>query len=290
MRRFVWCFFIIISFIGCSEQVTISPELVLEGWIEDDGHPFVMLHNTYTAQEEPVGNFDEIIEDKVIFWGKVEIFDDDVSDVLTGKLDIEYMPPYYYYSVDIMGKSGRTYEITAEYEGQTVSATTTIPNRVEFDSIKVEILPSGKDVRLTGYFVDEDVEDNYYVLFFRKEGYKQYLNCSLGVLSDKSADENGIIQVPIYNNFSVAYLAKGDEKLSRFFKRDDIIYLKLSAVDRVSYEIWEDISALSATTAIAFLPVYNNIRTNINGGKGYWCGYASSVYSLILDKDTTYIY
>ena len=290
MRRFVWYFFIIVFFVGCSEQEIIQPEIVLEGWIEEEGHPFVMIHNEYTYQEH-YSSVAELIEDKTIFWGKVVVSDYDVSDVMTGKLDTSYLPPYYYYSVDIIGESGRTYKVTAEYEGQKVSATTTIPNRVEFDSIRIEQLLAGDDVRLFGYFVDEYEEDNYYVLFFRKRGDKQYINCFLGVLSDKSADENGIIQVPIYNNFSVNSLANiGNSQPSRFFRNSDTIDIKLSAVDRVSYEIWKDFSALSTTSSLAFMPVYNNISTNINGGKGYWCGYASSVYSLILDRDTTFVY
>ena len=290
MRYFVWYFFIVSFFISCTKQEILLPEIVLEGWIEEDGHPFVMIHNAYTWQEY-YSSITELIEDKIIFWGNVRITDYKLSDIMTGKLDTAYLPPYYYYSVDIMGESGRTYEVTAEYEGQTVSATTTIPNRVEFDSIRIEQLSSGEDVRLIGYFVDEYEEDNYYVLFFRKRGNKQYINCFLGVLSDKSADENGLIQVPIYNNFSVNSLANIENgQPSRFFRNSDTIDIKLSAVDRVSYEIWEDFSALSTTSSLAFMPIYNNIRTNINGGKGYWCGYASSVYRLNLDKDTTLVY
>ena len=135
-----------------------------------------------------------------------------------------------------------------------------------------------------------DSADNYYVLFYRYRGDKQYVNCFLGVVSDKEADQEGFIKIPIYNNISVNNLKENVQQPSRFFALNDTLDIKLSAVDKISYEIWMDISSLSTTSSIAFMPVYKNIKTNIVGGKGYWCGYASSVYRLVLNKDTTYGY
>lgn len=274
--------------VSCAKPDIVQSEIVLEGWIEDDGHPFVMIHNSYTEGEQ-YNSVQEVIENKTIFWGKVTISKDDYSDVMTGHLDTMYLPPYYYSSVEIKGKSGNSYQIKAEYDGQFVTATTTIPSRVEFDSISIEVIDEER-VKLMGYLQDVDSADNYYVLFYRHRGDKQYVNCFLGVASDKEAKGEGFIQIPIYNNVSVNNLKENEQHPSRFFDLNDTLYIKLSAVDKISYEIWMDISSLSTTSSIAFMPVYKNIKTNIVGGKGYWCGYASSVYSLVLDKDTTYIY
>lgn len=274
--------------VSCTKPDIVQPEIVLEGWIEDDGHPFVMIHNSYTASER-YNSVQEVIENKTIFWGKVTISKDDYSDVMTGHLDTMYLPPYYYLSVEIKGKSGNSYQIKAEYDGQFVTATTTIPSRVEFDSISIEVIDE-KRVKLMGYLQDVDSADNYYVLFYRYRGDKQYVNCFLGVVSDKEADQEGFIKIPIYNNISVNNLKENVQQPSRFFALNDTLDIKLSAVDKISYEIWMDISSLSTTSSIAFMPVYKNIKTNIVGGKGYWCGYASSVYRLVLNKDTTYGY
>lgn len=288
MKRFIYIF-LLFCLVACSESEFIQPELVLEGWIEDDGHPFVMIHNSYTSSEQYT-SIQEVIEDKTIFWGKVTVSDDENSDVMTGRLDTTYLPPYYYFTVDIKGESGKTYAVEAEFEGQKVYATTTIPDRVGFDSITIERLNDDKgNVRLKGFLTDNDERDNYYVLFYRYRGEKQYINCFLGVVSDIEADENGLIQIPIYNNFSIHKLTNRDSN-SRYFNEQDTIDLKLSAVDKMSYDIWKDISALSSTSSLPFMPIYKNIKTNIVGGKGYWCGYASSVYPLVLNKDTTYIY
>lgn len=288
MWHWVRYLLIIGLFVSCTKPDIVQPEIVLEGWIEDDGHPFVMIHNSYTASER-YNSVQEVIENKTIFWGKVTISKDDYSDVMTGHLDTMYLPPYYYSSVEIKGKSGNSYQIKAEYDGQFVTATTTIPSRIEFDSISIEVIDE-KRVKLMGYLQDVDSADNYYVLFYRYRGDKQYVNCFLGVVSDKEADQEGFIKIPIYNNISVNNLKENVQQPSRFFALNDTLDIKLSAVDKTSYEIWMDISSLSTTSSIAFMPVYKNIKTNIVGGKGYWCGYASSVYRLVLNKDTTYGY
>lgn len=288
MWHWVRYLLIIGLFVSCTKPDIVQPEIVLEGWIEDNGHPFVMIHNSYTASER-YNSVQEVIENKTIFFGKVTISKDDYSDVMTGHLDTMYLPPYYYSSVEIKGKSGNSYQVKAEYDGQFVTATTTIPSRVEFDSISIEVIDEER-VKLMGYLQDVDSADNYYVLFYRYRGDKQYVNCFLGVVSDKEADQEGFIKIPIYNNISVNNLKENVQKPSRFFALNDTLDIKLSAVDKTSYEIWMDISSLSTTSSIAFMPVYKNIKTNIVGGKGYWCGYASSVYRLVLNKDTTYGY
>lgn len=288
MWHWVRYLLIIGLFVSCTKPDIVQPEIVLEGWIEDNRHPFVMIHNSYTASER-YNSVQEVIENKTIFWGKVTISKDDYSDVMTGHLDTMYLPPYYYSSVEIKGKSGNSYQVKAEYDGQFVTATTTIPSRVEFDSISIEVIDEER-VKLMGYLQDVDSADNYYVLFYRYRGDKQYVNCFLGVVSDKEADQEGFIKIPIYNNISVNNLKENVQQPSRFFALNDTLDIKLSAVDKTSYEIWMDISSLSTTSSIAFMPVYKNIKTNIVGGKGYWCGYASSVYRLVLNKDTTYGY
>ena len=38
------------------------------------------------------------------------------------------------------------------------------------------------------------------------------------------------------------------------------------------------------------MPVYTNIHSNIEGGKGYWIGYGAKVYPLTLRRDTVIQY
>ena len=60
----------------------------------------------------------------------------------------------------------------------------------------------------------------------------------------------------------------------------------IRAVDDVSYRFWESFSALTISSTIPFLPVNENIFTNVSGGKGYWCGYGGTVSMVIPECDT----
>lgn len=127
-----------VAAVSCTPQhIPSEPEMVLEGWIDEGGHPVVMLHKSINFTED-FDTFDELVGEKVIYFGKVTISDGETSAILTGRLDTTYLPPYTYSSVRIMGEAGKTYYVEAEYEGKKVSATTTIPSKAVFDSLAVE--------------------------------------------------------------------------------------------------------------------------------------------------------
>ena len=200
----------------------------------------------------------------------------------------------YALTIEFTAASMETYTIDVEYDNKTVTAQTTIPAPVFFDSIKVQQSPYVDSIiHLTGYVTDTDPSrENYYVLFYRYRGDKQYQNCFLGLFSDQNADENHSISMPIYRNVSTSTLklSDSDNKKGRYFKPWDKIDIKLATVDSIGYKFWSEFSALTMTSSIAFMPIYTNVYTNVEGGKGYWIGYGAKVYPLTLRRDTTIRY
>ena len=292
-KNFVYYIIVLLFLYSCtSHREPIEPSIILEGWIENDGHPMVMLHNSVVLGEQ-YDSITDLFMEKVITLGKVVVSDGDESVILTGSLDTMYMLPYKYTSTHIRGEVGNRYTIELEYEDKIVTATTTIPELALFDSLKIHRTQHNDTLlNLFGYVTDKDVnKEEYYVLFYRYRGERQYINCFLGVFSDADADDRGVITMPIYRNVSVSLRDSiSDKKQTRFFKPWDKIDLKLTTVDSVGYRFWSEYSALSNTSSIAFMPVYTNIYTNIEGGKGYWIGYGAKVYPLTLRRDTTIRY
>lgn len=263
-----------------------EPEIVLEGWIDEGGHPIVMLHKSINFTED-FNTMEDLIEEKIIYLGKVTVSDGETSVVLTGRVDTAYLPPYSYSSVRIMGESGRTYRVEAEFEGKKVSAVTTIPPKALFDSISVESMPDKPGFfRLTGYLTDMKEQSDYFVVFYRYKGEKQYRNGLHGVASDLAADTSGVLRIPIYKNMAGTSLVDKDSLSTRFFRLGDTLEIKLAAIDGVSYRFWESFASLTITSTIPFLPVNENIYTNVSGGRGYWCGYGSSTYTIVPECDT----
>lgn len=273
--------------VSCTPQaVPNEPEIVLEGWIDEGGHPIVMLHKSINFTED-FNTMEDLIEEKIIYLGKVTVSDGETSVVLTGRVDTAYLPPYSYSSVRIMGESGRAYRVEAEFEGKKVSAVTTIPPKALFDSISVESMPDKPGFfRLTGYLTDMKEQSDYFVVFYRYKGEKQYRNGLHGVASDLAADTSGVLRIPIYKNMAGTSLVDKDSLSTRFFRLGDTLEIKLAAIDGVSYRFWESFASLTITSTIPFLPVSENIYTNVSGGRGYWCGYGSSTYTIVPECDT----
>lgn len=273
--------------VSCTPQaVPNEPEIVLEGWIDEGGHPIVMLHKSINFTED-FNTMEDLIEEKIIYLGKVTVSDGETSVVLTGRVDTAYLPPYSYSSVRIMGESGRAYRVEAEFEGKKVSAVTTIPPKAIFDSISVESMPDKPGFfRLTGYLTDMKEQSDYFVVFYRYKGEKQYRNGLHGVASDLAADTSGVLRIPIYKNMAGTSLVDKDSLSTRFFRLGDTLEIKLAAIDGVSYRFWESFASLTITSTIPFLPVSENIYTNVSGGRGYWCGYGSSTYTIVPECDT----
>ena len=273
--------------VSCTPQaVPNEPEIVLEGWIDEGGHPIVMLHKSINFTED-FNTMEDLIEEKIIYLGKVTVSDGETSVVLTGRVDTAYLPPYSYSSVRIMGESGRAYRVEAEFEGKKVSAVTTIPPKALFDSISVESMPDKPGFfRLTGYLTDMKEQSDYFVVFYRYKGEKQYRNGLHGVASDIAADTSGVLRIPIYKNMAGTSLVDKDSLSTRFFRLGDTLEIKLAAIDGVSYRFWESFASLTITSTIPFLPVSENIYTNVSGGRGYWCGYGSSTYTIVPECDT----
>lgn len=273
--------------VSCTPQaVPNEPEIVLEGWIDEGGHPIVLLHKSINFTED-FNTMEDLIEEKIIYLGKVTVSDGETSVVLTGRVDTAYLPPYSYSSVRIMGESGRAYRVEAEFEGKKVSAVTTIPPKALFDSISVESMPDKPGFfRLTGYLTDMKEQSDYFVVFYRYKGEKQYRNGLHGVASDIAADTSGVLRIPIYKNMAGTSLVDKDSLSTRFFRLGDTLEIKLAAIDGVSYRFWESFASLTITSTIPFLPVSENIYTNVSGGRGYWCGYGSSTYTIVPECDT----
>lgn len=285
-------YFLLIILLGCTpEQEPIEPSIVLEGWIENDEHPIALLHYSMVMGEE-FDSVSQLIMDKIISLGKVTVSNNYESVILTGGFDTDYLPFYKYTSAHIIGVEGETYTIEVEYDNKLLTAKTTIPEPVYFDSIKVKKSQDNDSaIHLTGYLTDTDPDkENYYVLFYRYRGEEQYKNCFLGVFSDQNANENNSISMPIYRNISLSTIKLGDEKKGRYFKPWDQLEIKLATVDSIGYRFWSEFSSLTTTSSIAFMPIYTNVYSNIEGGKGYWIGYGSSVYPLTLQRDTVIHY
>lgn len=276
-----------LSLWGCRQDEPATSHIIVEGWIEAGEHPMVMIHRScpYSQIDTAYNSIEDLVEDYLIPFGKVTVSDGDTTVVLTGRINRDYMPPYTYSSVYIKGEEGKTYYLTAQYGDFYATARTTIPPRTAFDSIRTGQQP-GNRLSITGY-LNRAPARTHYLVFARYMDRKQYLLCPLGVIT--TPDSVSDMQINIYNP------APNDEEKSfdkAFFPCSDStgIYVKLATINDEDYAFWESFSALSLTSGILFIPMRQNIASNIHGGIGYWCGMGSTEHYVPLSHPGTYTY
>lgn len=275
MRRIIIFVSMLLMLSGCIRKLHLKndPQIVVEGWIDDGGYPVVMLTTTISVGEDlrEWGS----LKDNIIRWAKVTVSDGENKEVLTGRRDNDYVPPYIYTTARMRGEAGKTYTLTVEYSGRNVSAHTVIPNAVPLEWIKV--LPSdmeGQANIVVGLKDNPDTKD-YYKFFTRVlDEDSSYVSSFMGLIDDDMLSE-GVNEVTVNNGTPQVF---GSKDKSVTFDDDSFVLLRFCTMDETSYRYWEDFEDIVTLTRNPFFPVTKKIRSNIEGGLGYWAGYGSSVY------------
>jgi len=277
MKRLFHIIAVIFTAAGCDPQMQLpesDPQIVVEGWIEEGGSPVVMVTTTVpvTATLTDISE----LEKYVVNWAKVTVSDGDEEIVLTGMKNNDYFPPYIYTNSFMKGKAGKTYTLTVEYSGRTVTASTTIPPHRNLEFIKVKKASDREGMfYLTGGLKDNPVTKDYYKVFTKvRNKDKTYVSSFLGLTDDDILDE-GINEIPINNGTGTI-----DGKMDTYFTSEDFVYVRFCTLDKKAWEYWNDFEEVQSLTSNPLFPVSTDIRSNIKGGLGYWAGYGTSYYKV----------
>ena len=255
------------------EKENIPPKvpqaIVVEGWIENDNFPIVILTKTLPVSDE-YQNINEL-ENLLIRWAKVTISDGTNSVVLTGRYDKMYYPPDVYTTSYMRGEVGKTYSLKVEYYDDVITAQTTIPAPPVIDRYKVEKCADSDTLyQITACFRDSPSEKNYYQ-FFTKEGTdtNHYIGCYLGSIDD--AMIQGSAECPVYRGRTIQKF----RSYTSFFSVNDKVSIKFAQVDETSYRFWDAFTKAQSLNDNMFFSPSASLPSNIHGGTGYWCGYGA---------------
>lgn len=276
--RLFYCLFMLLLWVSCQEEAQYDrEEIVVEGWIESGAGPIVMLSKTFTVTTKEEIDEDESI---VLPWGKVVVSDGTESVILTGDYDDRYTPPYIYSTSRIKGVPGRTYYLTVEYGDRVLTAQTTIP---EIDSLETLTVTPCADAdsmyQITAYYDDNPVTKDYYLFqtrIFNKE--TRYYPAYLGLIDDTdlSLRNQQVVQPGIH------LLTNNRNSYRPYFHETDSVLIKFSRIDRDTYTIHKAYSEMVTLSSNPLFTSDVSMPTNIDGGLGFWCGYAVTKYSVII--------
>ena len=248
-----------------------NDELVVEGWIEDNGFPVVILtkniniSNTYQSLDS--------LSSRIVRWAKVTVSDGEKSVVLTGRYMKGYTPPYIYTTSHYRGEAGKTYQLTVEYGDFHATATTTIPNTQKIDELTVERCAQSDTLyQISLRYNDDEAEQNYYQIFTRVGGrdVRQYLAAYLGTIDNRVVKPK--TKIPVYRGRDINTL-----DYTPYYTINDTVAVKFAHIDRTSYNFWYDYTRNLTTAGNMFFATAASLRSNIIGGTGYWCGMGSDI-------------
>lgn len=260
------------------DWISSEPQLVVDGWIDSDGFPTVILTKSVVANKH-YQSLDSL-QNNLIRWAKVTVSDGTDSVILIGYPDRQNFPPYCYGSWDMRGEVGKTYTMTAKYEDFYVEASTTILPPVDVDSFVVERL-AGIDTlySIKAFFTDDPATQDYYKFFTHVKGHTDYyLTSHLGTLSDEST--HNPISVDVHRGHIVF-----EEEAETRFSAGDTVFVKFAHIDESTYNFWKDHETQVIIGRNPMFPVNTNVHSNVRGGLGCWCGYGAREYCIIIPRE-----
>jgi hypothetical protein len=253
--------------------------IVVDGWIENGMQAKVFL----TANSPYFATIDSAsLRDLVLSRARVTIDDGENSEVLILRKDNRYFPPYYYAGNNIFGEPGKTYTLTAEYGGKNVMAETSIPEPVSIDT-SYFVLLEGEDS--LGYlvleFADPPEEKNYYRIFTQRLGMDdKFISAFIMAINDQYFPGEKV-RLSLFRA-PETYLSTKDDN---YFRIGETTVIKLSTIDRESFEFWNSYQDELLNATNPFASSLNEIKSNITGdGYGIWGGYGSTVDTVFASR------
>ena len=273
MYRFMLALLLACLCLGCEETEVkqVPPQLVVEGWIDSGGFPIVKLTTTVPVSKQAQST--DSLDRFLVRWAKVTVSDGTREVVLTGMPNRDYFPPYIYTTSEMRGEVGKTYTLKVDYQDFHAHAVTTIPKPVALSRISAEEIPLYPGwFKLRIDFKDDPATTDYYKVFVRLYGENQdFHSTNFGTYNDRL--------LPIQASLLVENARLNVvNPTATFFKRYEAVNIKFCHIDSVSYAFWKSFDDYQREGRNPLFNSMQNIRSNIQGGLGYWCGYGVSYY------------
>ena len=178
-----------------------------------------------------------------------------------------------------VGSVAVTYYLTVEYGNRILTAQTTIPEADSLEAITVSTCDDADGMyQITAYYDDNPVTKDYYLFLTRiYNDETRYYPAFLGLQEDGHLGlHNRQVVHPGIHTFT------DSAKYHPYYHADDSIQIKFAKIDETTYHIHK---AYNEMVSLSSNPIFSSdlsMPTNIQGGLGFWCGYAVTKYNVII--------
>lgn len=303
---------VLFSLASCTKEVQIDipgyeEQLVIDGQIETDGPPFVLISKTSdiyspTDLQSYLNGFVSGAIVTVSNGTKTVVLDEVCSNELppgteTFAADLFGVPAedlanfqicaYTTFDTDLWGEIGKDYALTVTYEGKTYTSTTTLVEPVAFDSVYWK--PDGNQTQYGFSWVTmTDPADRYNAYFWEvkrinidAEGNERdglFTNTFNPVFDDEFF--NGTTFDFAYENPMSFSDENAPEAARGYYGIGDSVVIKFSSLDKDVYEYYEK-KYVQINNGGSPFAVPANVPSNIKGGAlGIWAGFSPTYDTL----------
>ena len=280
--------FLAMALTSCEKEIKLNlnsgaPSIVIEGQIENDLPPFVLITKSF-------GFFSKVdlatLEGNFVHDALVIISDGTITDTLV-EYDLDSAgTKFSFYSIDtsftgplIIGEFNKSYKLSVTYEGKTYEATTKIPSVMPVDSFKGDragvFRRDNTPADAVGLYIcvqDPDTLGNY-IRYYTKRNDEPYY--PVDVASAEELGQNGTYLSRIFVGFGYSSSIP-DTSLEIYPMVGDSITLKWCAIDRGVYEFWRTYQFAINVIGNPFASPTNLPSNFSNGALGIWAGYGTS--------------
>ncbi|HUP11754.1 MAG TPA: DUF4249 family protein, partial [Niastella sp.] len=182
-----------------------------------------------------------------------------------------------------LGELNSAYTLQIEKEGETFTAQTTIPAITKgLDSLWWKPAPPSSDSTRVVVMIKATDPPGYgdYVRYYTQKNYEPFFPGLNSVFDDLFIDGKQY-ELQVEPGFD-RNLDREEDAL--FFHRGDIVTLKLSNIDRATYEFWRTMEYSYASIGNPFATPIKVLGNISNGALGYFGGYASQYHTLVIPK------
>jgi hypothetical protein len=217
------------------------------------------------------------------------------NGTLTHKLK-EYAVPatgytFYYYSLDpaspgtmFTGELMKQYSLRIVTNGKEYSAITKIPDTTRhIDSLYWKPAPAGNDPNFVALMVKATDRPGLgdYIRYYTKRNNEPFYPGINSVYDDQVIDGTTYtVQV------ERGKLRDGNDtsELGSFFLKGDTITMKLSNIDKATYDFWRTMEFTYVSVGNPFSSPTKVLSNISNGGLGYFGGYASQYRTVVVPR------
>lgn len=253
---------IICSLTVCSctdEPPAAEPRLVVEGWIDSDGYPVVILTSTAIPSQDGGDLMDNMIR-----WGKVSISDGTETVILTGGPDNQYFPPYTYRTYRMQGRVGKTYTIEAEYADMKCHASSTLLPPPAIDSITLHPIEDNPPFYAATLYMTSTGEGCYRIFTRVLNSETRHYPALMGTFRTGAAGER--VSIPVFRGKH----ATDTVKFAPQFLPGEVVDVMVCHIDPAAYDFWTDYDNTVTFGGGMFSGTPDGLRSNITGGYGLW--------------------